>query len=584
MSEKNSFDQLATEIIFEIFDYLSFDNIIYAFFHLNQQLNSMLFQYYQYSKRVTTPTYYFSLWKPILPMISSHIQCLTITIPNFNFSLDLFPNLKSLIISSSLPIYYDQLTAMLTSEQFKKLTSLKIKSQLANKNDDDKTRAFYKVLINENSLHVFESLLELYESFTDINNLKINLDLLQSLSLNVFPMPTIFSLLPHTPNLKDLKLRVASFHLMSPLDPTIDLSRIKLERFYLVIQYSIIDLGIFLLLTSFIKQFSSSLIYLSLDFTQLKNYGLDLDGFILEQQFLHSMTQLKFFHLYIQLYREPTNVEHFLSTFQTKFWLDHHWTFGMHEGYLYTLPLVHGTLTNFNNFDEIKSSNPEIFNSSQIWSCVRSIDFDRSFKFKSNVIEQLNLKMPNLTSATVDFQQLLNFYRSDDETNPTKMSLGNITTVYFPGHYLQHVKYCLIYIFPNTRRLLLYYRCPSIAPSSNKMKSPQDFEEHFRRKWPRSDSIYSFKIQHIEIKMLCNDTEYVHQHVIHFVKELVEIFNNFQSLIFYFNRMLGAATLAFTPFTDLTKTIHMLTIEKFFKKFKIKHIHNCLYFIRKENV
>ncbi len=122
MSEKNSlslFDQLSTEILFKIFDYLSCNDIIYTFFYLNQRFNVIVLQYLRFLNN-------FSVWQTTLPIISSQIKCLTITITDFCLSLDLFPNLKSLIISSPVPIFHDELALILKSEQFKKLNSFKI--------------------------------------------------------------------------------------------------------------------------------------------------------------------------------------------------------------------------------------------------------------------------------------------------------------------------------------------------------------------------------------------------------------------------------------------------------------------------
>jgi hypothetical protein len=125
----------------------------------------------------------------------------------------------------------------------------------------------------------------------------------------------------------------------------LDLSQIKLRKFSLFIRDGGISQRGFLFLTSFIKQFSSSLIYLSLDLHQIKTRGFQIDGFILQQQLLESMIQMKSFHLYMKLENEPIDIERFLSTFQTQFWFDHHWTFGIHGTYLYILPF---------HFDKLK--------------------------------------------------------------------------------------------------------------------------------------------------------------------------------------------------------------------------------------
>ncbi len=57
MTEKNSLivlDQLVTEILFEIFDYLSCNDILYAIFDLNQRMNSILLAHYQYVNKFET--------------------------------------------------------------------------------------------------------------------------------------------------------------------------------------------------------------------------------------------------------------------------------------------------------------------------------------------------------------------------------------------------------------------------------------------------------------------------------------------------------------------------------------------------
>jgi len=110
-----------------------------------------------------------------------------------------------------------------------------------------------------------------------------------------------------------------------------NLSSIKLRKFSLTLLSDGIDQQNFHFLTLLIKQFSSSLTYLSLDFHKIKARGLKFDGLMLQQQLLEPMIHLKSFHLYIQLAEKLMNVEHFLSTFETQFWFDHQWTLGMHE-------------------------------------------------------------------------------------------------------------------------------------------------------------------------------------------------------------------------------------------------------------
>ncbi|CAF3723893.1 unnamed protein product [Rotaria sp. Silwood1] len=142
------------------------------------------------------------------------------------------------------------------------------------------------------------------------------------------------------------------------------------------------------------------------------------------------MTQLKSFHLYTQFNKEPVNVESFLSTFQTQFWFDHHWTFGIHETYLYTIPFYFDNMKDFIDFDQIKSNNSVILNSSKTWSHVKSIDSSNSSKFSLNLIKQLKSKMPNLASLTFSFKLMRNLFTNDNETNQTDITLDSVTTVH----------------------------------------------------------------------------------------------------------------------------------------------------------
>jgi hypothetical protein len=73
----------------------------------------------------------------------------------------------------------------------------------------------------------------------------------------------------------------------------------------------------------------------------------------------------------------------------------------------------------------------------------------------------------------------------------------------------------------------------------------------------------------------------IDQHVIRLVKELLEMFKNLQSFIFLFYHMPRFPSLI--PFTDLSKIIQLLNMEEFAEAYQMKHIHNYLQFIKKEN-
>ncbi|CAF3867497.1 unnamed protein product [Rotaria sp. Silwood1] len=385
-----------------------------------------------------------------------------------------------------------------------------------------------------------------------------------------------------------------------------DLSEIKLKKFSITLQKGWMDQRGFRFLTWFIKQFSSSLIYLSLNLNEIYTGEFQFDGFTLQQQFLESMIQLKSFHLYTQFYKEPVNVESFLSTFQTQFWFDHHWTFGIHETYLYTIPFYFDNMKDFIDFDQIKSNNSVILNSSKTWSHVKSIDSSNSSdqiksnnsvilnssktwshvksigssnssKFSLNLIKQLKSKMPNLASITFSFKLMRNLFTNDNETNQTDITLDSVTTVHCEIDDLKTIKRWLINIFPNTRILILSFSVYSVSLSPNKMIFSQELDECFRG----TDYMHFIKIQYVEVKLTFRDLDYINEHTTRLVKELLTMFKNLQSFIFHFHHM--SDFLRMSSFTDLSKIIQLLNMEKVSEKYQIKHIHNYLQFVRKND-
>lgn len=231
---------------------------------------------------------------------------------------------------------------------------------------------------------------------------------------------------------------MAAIILLNRPTPNIDLSVIKLKKISIFIRNGGMNHKSFLFLTGFIKQFSSSLVYLSL-LNLSQNYiaNYELNGSILQQQLLESMIELKSFHLYMQLDQIPRNIESFLSTFQTQFWLDHDWIFGIYKTYLFTLPFHFDKLKDYINFDEIVSSNPTILNSTQTWSHVKSIDPPKSTEISLSLIKQMKLKMPNLTSITIALEQMKILMTNDEQTDIT---LDSITTFRCENEDLQTMK------------------------------------------------------------------------------------------------------------------------------------------------
>ncbi|CAF3280722.1 unnamed protein product [Rotaria sp. Silwood2] len=291
------------------------------------------------------------------------------------------------------------------------------------------------------------------------------------------------------------------------------------------------------------------------------------------------MIQLKSFHLYAEFNKEPMNVESFLSTFQTQFWFDHHWTFGIHETYVYTIPFHFDNVKDFIDFDQIKSNNSVVLNSPKTWSHVKSMDSSKSSKFSLNLIKQLKSKMPNLASITFNFKLMHNLFTNDNETNEIDITLDSVTTVHCKVSDLKTIKRWLINIniFPNTKNLILSFSLSSASLSSNRMMFSLEPDECFRG----TDYMHFVKIQYVEVKLAFEDLNYINEYAIELVKELLEMFKNLQSFIFHFHHM--PDFLRMNPLTDLSKMIQLLNMEKVSKKYQIKHIHNYLQFFRKND-
>jgi hypothetical protein len=586
MTHKNSltsFDQLATETILDIFEYLSPNDIIYAFFDFNQRLNSIIFEYQYLFKNFETPTTNLNFWQNILPIIGSNIEQLIITTIDFS-SLNLFSNLKSLIIHSPFEIDPDQLNSIFQSKQFEKLNSLKIKSEIyyKNYNLNSTKKIFQYKYYSADSLETPECWSTLLTSDIQvIKYLTINKNI-HSLSLNLFDFDNLISLLRHTPNLKDLNVIGNSFCRRRTLTTTRNWPEIKLKKFYFT---ATIDDHVtwtyehyFLPLTDLIKQFSSSLICLSIDLSQnwiLENGDNKFDGITLKKQLLESMIELKTFHLYVKLKRASNSlIKYQLPTFDNEFWLEHNWSFGTHENYLYTLPFHFNKIYDFIDFDHIESNYSKILHSPFTWYHVKSIDLSKCPNLNSNLIKQIKIKMPNLISITLNSERINDLYTNEYET-----TLDSITTVHCEGEFIENIKQWLIYVLPNVKHLVLSYSPQPTTQLSKKMKFLQKLHTYFRDDRITTDYLYFSKIQDVEIKLLLKDVDDLYNYVLRLVKEILEMFKNLKFFIFNFYRINYSFN---EPFIELNKMITLLNMDKISKNYQIKHIYHHLQFVKKE--
>jgi hypothetical protein len=293
------FDRLPAEIIFMIFNYLSSNVIIYIFFHLSQRLKNILLQNPHYFNYLELPTTDLNTWERILSIIGSQIQCLKINTLYLSIPLTYFSNLKSLIISSPYGLSNKEMKLILKSNQFKCLHSFKVKqSQLCSEesSNDFSTNEDYilnKIFSTEHMLETFQYSWILPD-FTKLNtNSFITNFNLHSLTLILYKFEDIFSIIEYTPNLKYLNL-----HSNAPYEVPIKKSDIKLKELYLKLDFAI-SCYVWILesyydkLVKNIKNFSSSLICLSLDLVGLNILSTDEFPFnnIKLQKLLEPMNQ-----------------------------------------------------------------------------------------------------------------------------------------------------------------------------------------------------------------------------------------------------------------------------------------------------
>jgi hypothetical protein len=96
-----------------------------------------------------------------------------------------------------------------------------------------------------------------------------------------------------------------------------------------------------------------------------------------------------------------------------------------------------------------------------------------------------------------------------------------------------------------------------------------------------TDSIYSSKIEHIEIEITSQDADcdYLHEVVKCLVKELLKMFSNIQSFLFHFYDCLRFPSRSLV--SELNKTVQLFNMDEFAEIYQIKHIQHYLQFIRK---
>jgi hypothetical protein len=201
-----SFDHLPTEIVYLIFDYLSNNDILYTFFFFNQRFNSLILENQRYLSYLELPSTDLEMWKRIISVIDSQIECLNIMTNDFSSSLESFPNLRSLVISFPHGLSNEEWKLIIEREQFRNLKSFKIVEDklffddFSNVNFPEQDNLFEKIFSNGNRL---ERLTIPTFYLNNLNNLNVNFNL-HSIRLNLIIFEKIFILIKFTPNLKYL--------------------------------------------------------------------------------------------------------------------------------------------------------------------------------------------------------------------------------------------------------------------------------------------------------------------------------------------------------------------------------------------
>ncbi|CAF1438821.1 unnamed protein product [Adineta steineri] len=466
MTEVICLDRLSTELILEIFDYLSSNDLIYSFHYLNKRFNDILFHHDRLINNFRVPTSNLNFSNDIFQLIGPKIKYLTLTTNDLNIPWNFLSNLKSLTISSSIPLNCDHFNPILNSEQFHNLESSKIKSKIYSEeiyHSDDhivEGTAFTPIFYPFNKFKTFQylSTVSPFQTVDDISGMDISPHL-QKLSLKLWEFETIYFIIQYCPNLKNLDLIITIIHPVKVNDE-LDLSTIHLKKFSLTMndtnRSSQMTRACYHYLAKFIKHFSETLTSLSLNFCGehiVSDSPFILNGTQLQDKLLQYMKELKNFNFYMSCQlRSRKNLVYLLQTFKNSFWLDHNWIVATHENYIYTLPFHFSHFYGFTHFDQIISTDPNIFQiNSRLWYKIKSIELSKSFKINPDLIEQIRRKIPNLT--TIIFNQVQPIDQNNFKDNVT---LSSVNTIHFNDASLNYIQPWITYVLPNLKHLFTY--------------------------------------------------------------------------------------------------------------------------------
>lgn len=429
------------------------------FLNLNARFRCLLIQHQHVLHSFELSTWKLHCWENILPNIESEIRVLKLTDLEFSQPLSLFSNLTTLIISTPYNLFNDDFKKILKSTPFQMLKSFKIKSQLlitesiniVNLNDEQKL--FQQVFSNNNILETFEYLSPISSiSMNFFQTLSFNPNI-QSLTLNFDRLINISHIIQFTPSLKYLNAKIQSpVKKNQYIWPKV--KRVKLEKIFLTFyNRNNIDQPIeidYQQIKSLLKQFSSSLICLSLNFADLKvneNDDFLFNGTRLKEELLISLMQLQDFRLFLNLSNNTININEILSSFQNDFYIDHQWFFDIHQHYLYSSSYQSKHISHFNDHKLKK----------RLWSNIKSITLNESNRIDEDLFKLFQLQMPNLESITMTTEsnsKIMNRPIKMNGIHQINITLNSVTTIYLNGGSIENEIYWLSSL-PNLKYLFL---------------------------------------------------------------------------------------------------------------------------------
>jgi hypothetical protein len=389
----------------------------------------------------------------------------------------------------------------------------------------------------------------------------------------------------YTPNLKYLNVKA---RLPFGNEQPIDKINIKLKQLHLTLNKSNYYANLDLLIDG-IKQFSSSLIYLSLDLVDFSVRGINEFSFnsLKLPQLLESMKELKKFNFYIKLPSSKYYNDIDLSQFKDQHCFNHNSSFGMHGGYVYTLPFHFDNLYDcFEDFNDIKLNNCEILkNNSRIWYNVKSIQLPVRAGYNRNFVKELKRKMPKLALIKFDGYEVSPKTHTQDSSGNTDVTLDNVTTIQFIRGSIENQKDWIFYSLPNLRHLILSYTAlplidSELTPILNKKIQRLDIDAHCQaEQLTEINYVYFSNVQNINFYL--NDIDKSPEF---YAGIIIKILKNFKSLKILMIRIVqkchGAGELSFVEI-NLTKIIEYFDMNEMHKTYQVTYLREYTLFSKK---